>query len=263
MNAFTKGGLEFWDPKRAANVWTNSKNWNSTVNAFKIDMGLLKTDSHKDFLGQVWEVLSRVTWQLPQTIAGYSFSQGHNLFNGVKSVDYYGGATVVESYSEHWGGITLGSYINGQRGIKADPSNWLFQHEYGHYLQSQASGWAYLPRYGLPSAFSKENASFGPEDDHDYNPVEQDANARAIAYFSEREGLDFKWNFNKNPIGFEGTSWSMPDIKTPEFQNLLHSLKETPNVFDYFFPFISAGLNIDYYNTHYVNYQYVYYRRRR
>lgn len=104
--------------------------------AFKIDMGW--------FQGNFGQILSRFTWELPQTLFGHLGSQTENLFEGVKSVSYYGGATAVETYSAKWGGFTLGSFIIGHRGLHADPNNSLFQHEYGHYLQSRASGPLYL-----------------------------------------------------------------------------------------------------------------------
>ena len=60
----------------------------------------------------------------------------------------------MELYQPHWGAFTSGSFINGERGLYADPNNTLFQHEYGHYLQSQSMGWGYLPRVGIPSLMS-------------------------------------------------------------------------------------------------------------
>jgi hypothetical protein len=133
-----------------------------------------------------------------------------NLFYGVQSVTSYGGATVAETYSDNWGAVTFGSYIIGSRGIQANPTNSLFQHEYGHYLQSQATGPFYLQRYGIPSAFSKG--------DHDLHPVEQDANARALKYFNkhvdgfesfDEEGLyTGGWVRRQNPI--IGYDWNQP-----------------------------------------------------
>ncbi len=176
------------------NAWSNSDNWHNTAMAWKIDLGL--------FQGNFWQVISRFTWELPQTLVGYMANGAYATGGGVKNVGYYGGATVVETYAEKWGAMTLGSYIMGQRGIEANPNNWLFQHEYGHYLQSQASGPFYLQRYGIPSALSKGN--------HDNHPVEQDANARALKYFMKHEP-DFesfdnggiytgKWDHFRNPI---------------------------------------------------------------
>lgn len=195
-------------------------------------MGLFKTDPNKNFFGRAWELISRFTWQAPQTALGYMGSGVHNLLGGVKSVDYYGGATVVESYSEGWGGITLGSYINGQRGIRADPSERLFQHEYGHYLQSQSSGWFYLSKYGIPSLLSK--------DPHNLHPAEQDANVRAFHYFSEHEdGFNWvdKWGIQRskwvdwyNPIS--GYDWSKP-YNDPTNQSALENGRLRLEWFDY------------------------------
>ena len=54
---------------------------------------------------------------------------------------------------------------------EADANNPLFQHEYGHVLQSRASGLAYLTRYAIPSI---KSASSG-EGEHYNSPSEQDA----------------------------------------------------------------------------------------
>jgi RHS repeat-associated protein len=185
------------------NAWSNGDNWHSTKMAWKIDMGL--------FQGDFKQIVSRFTWELPQTLLGYTVSGVHNTFDGVKSVTYYGGATAVESYSKDWKGLglgtttgfTLGSYINGVRGLEAKPDNALFQHEYGHYLQSQSSGWFYLSKYAIPSALSSGT--------HGQNPVEQDANIRAYKYFMKNvdgfnvttDGVNYpngQWYSGYNPI---------------------------------------------------------------
>ena len=183
--AFFQGGLDPTSKNARHNAWRNydpTASWSNTNKAWKIDMGLFKTDPNKKFWGRSLELISRFTWQAPQSLVGYSISGGHNLFGGVKSVDYYGGATVVETYGKDWGGMTHSSYILGNRGIKADPKNDLFQHEYGHYLQSQSSGWFYYSKYGIPSALSK-----GDYFDHGNHPAEQDANVRALRYFMKNE----------------------------------------------------------------------------
>ncbi len=155
-------------------------------NAYKITAGLFK--------GDILQIISRFTWELPQTILGYGASMTSNYLGNVRSVSYYGGATVTETYADNWGAITLGSFIIGSRGITADPDNPLFQHEYGHYLQSQASGWFYLSKYGIPSALSKRGV------DHSLHPAEQDANARALRYFNKHISGYNGWNHFSNPI---------------------------------------------------------------
>lgn len=145
------------------------------------------------------QVLSHSTWEAPQTFLGYSYATIKNTFYCVKSVSYYDGATAVETYSEKWGGVTLGNYIVGNRGLYADPSNSVFQHEYGHYLQSQSFGPFYLQRCGIPSLFDTlRSDSDKAKSPHNNHPVEQDANIRAFNYFLEYEDGYGKKTLNKS-----------------------------------------------------------------
>ncbi len=197
VNTFVKSWTQ------GINAWTDGDNWHSTKMGFKIDMGLYK--------GDLSQVLSRFTWELPQTVIGYTFSAVACALDMVKDVSYYDGATCVEHYSSGWGAITIGSYINGQRDIYASPYNSLFQHEYGHYLQSQSSGWFFLQRYGIPSlidAMKNRKNDINKVDEngyipfldpnithHRYHATEQDANRRAFQYFMSNE------------VGFKTTDW--------------------------------------------------------
>jgi hypothetical protein len=258
----TSGKLLFWEltlPASTIDAIGNS-DWSrldpfykGTIsnNAYQITTGLFK--------GTFWQVVSRFTWELPQTIIGYSYSQFINYIGKVDEVYYYDGATILKCYGGFIPftggrglGVTLGSYIIGNNTIAADPSNPLFQHEYGHYLQSQAVGWAYLPGYALPSLWG-DNDEYG----HDYNPIEQDANARAIQYFYERTSGNFTWHFEVNPIGYPGMDWRMSDYNTPQFQSLLKSLKINPFWYDYagwatgfIGPILSGWYHSSYYSKH-------------
>ena len=202
---FVNNYIKSWS--QGINAWTKSENWHSTTMAWKIDTGLFKGDFN--------QVVSRFTKELPQTFLGYQASQFNNLFNRVKSVGYYDGATVVESYSSNWGAFTLGSYINGERGIEASLDNRLFLHEYGHYLQSQAMGWGYLGKVAIPSVISAAKSKIITGDDisnpfdittHKVSKYERDANRRAAHYFAKK-GVDWS-SFYKYPIGY-------PDFSSP------------------------------------------------
>lgn len=203
---FVNTFIKVWS--QGINAWTNGDNWHSTQMAFKIDMGL--------FQGNFKQIISRFTWELPQTFLGYEFAQGLNFFNDVKSVTYYGGATAVERYKhpEGWApwyqklgsAVTLGSFITGDRGLQADPYNSLFQHEYGHYLQSQFWGPRYIGKVGVPSLLNT-----GSDYEHSFYPIEQDANARAFEYFNKNvngfyktkkqyDSKDIGWDFSINPL---------------------------------------------------------------
>jgi RHS repeat-associated protein len=178
--------------------------WEGGVNETKISWGLFK--------GSPKQILSRFTWELPQTIVGYSYAQFSNYAGQVDRVGYWGGATVTGG--NNWGqsGVTIGGFIMGNRTIQADPNNPLFQHEYGHYLQSQSMGWGYLSRVAIPSLMSASMK----DGNHRYQPFEQDANRRAFMYFNEHvdgfyqteaqyrdnraNGIDKGWNFWSNPM---------------------------------------------------------------
>ena len=148
------------------------------------------------FQGNIGQIGSRFTKESPQALLGLGVSLGANALGHVKSVSYYGGATVVEHYAKKWGAFTLGSYINGSNGIEANPTNSLFRHEYGHYLQSQEVGWSYIYDYAIPSAISANKAEKANDDNiHEAFWTEQDANIRARDYFK-----DYEWDYDEHPI---------------------------------------------------------------
>ncbi len=164
---------------------------NSSIlnNQFRIVGGL--------FQGNIGQIASRFTKELPQTLMGLGVSLGANALGRVRSVNYYGGATVVQHYQSGWGGFTLGSYINGDSSIEANPNNRLFQHEYGHYLQSQEFGLSYMNRFALPSLFSAMG-----DGDHRQHFAEQDANSRAFTYFNQHIENYNGWKLNNTINGY-------------------------------------------------------------
>ena len=174
-------------------------------NDLKIWGGLFTSDKNKGFLGGAFDIISRFTWQLPQTIIGFLSAHSLNTFQikgGVDSVDYLHGATVLKSYVDktEWGGITFGSYIIGNNDIEASDDNRWFQHEFGHYLQSQEHGFLWLFDYAIPSGIS---ALVNDNDGHNAFYTEQDANARSFKYLSKYYGQEYakkNWIFKKNPI---------------------------------------------------------------
>ncbi len=216
--------------------------WTHQMNTFKILGGM--------FIGEsFWDVLSKWTWELPQHIAGVIGGYGVNLIGDVK-VDYWGGATTIAHQGgKAWGGFTLGSYIQGDYTLEADPNNTLFQHEYGHYLQSKASGPLYLAKYAIPSLYDAAKDNVGT---HWAHPTEQDANARALKYFEKRyPGFaesrtwenEYGWDHGSNKIiGYEpGRDGG---YHNPENQRALKNakLKAYGNVWDVFASYLSYGL---------------------
>lgn len=223
--------------------------WKGGVNEVKIWGSFLISDPNKNFGGRLWEIVSRFTWQLPQTVFGSVLSNISNYMGQVDKVDYWGGATVLSG--NFWGSkgaITIGSYINGSQELKADPNTRLFQHEYGHYLQSQSMGLGFLARIGVPSLISAAHK----DKKHKFQPFEQDANRRAFLYFNKnvkgfyksREDMyePYGWNFSKNPLDVNHTGeeneWIYIDYHNKsDIERLNSSLSLHTKWYDYFSPF--------------------------
>ena len=193
---------------RFDNAWDQANL--SASNDAKIIGGMFATDENKHgFFQKTWEIVSRFTYQLPQTLGGYVGAQSANTAQRVNWVRHKYGATVVQTKGQ-WGGITLGNYIIGDADIEPNANNPLFQHEYGHYIQRQEMGWAYIPRVGIPSFESARGNG-----NHKLFITEQDANRRAFLYFNDKVA-DFK-NDNdlSSPNYNENLGW---DFRRNRFQ---------------------------------------------
>lgn len=156
------------------------------------------------FTGSFMQILSRLTWELPQTLLGMGASYGANWFATVDKVEHIQGATVTRARGHEFGALTLGSFILGDRNIEANPSNSLFQHEYGHYLQSQNFGLFYLGKVGIRSLISAGLAG----DSHKFDRMEIDANKRSLKHWEKQyPGMYFGiradkvgWDKNNHPL---------------------------------------------------------------
>ena len=170
--------------------------------------GLYQTDPHRDSLGRAAELSSRFDYQRFQTKLGLTFAKCYNAFNlggGVREVSYRDGTAVVET-NGNWTAFTMGNYIIGGNGLENDVSNRTYQHEYGHYLQSQSLGPYYVMLIAIPSIMSK--AIY--REDHHFSPTEQDANRRAFNYFTKNYPGEFNWDFESNPVPGEDFNYIAP-----------------------------------------------------
>ena len=128
--------------------------------------------------------------------------------------------------------VTQGSYIVGDNELEADSANALFQHEYGHYIQSQTYGLLYYGKFGIPSLLSKNTTS----SHHNDHPVEQDANIRALKYYHQN-GLDSVWNPKNRITGYNHTY----GYNNPNNQAALKNLIKL-NWYDFVDPIIISGI---------------------
>jgi hypothetical protein len=116
----------------------------------------------------------------------------------------------------------------GDASISTDPNNPELQHEYGHYLQSQAYGWAYLPFDGIPNLL---HSFTNPNDNANWrkDPTERDGNACSLLYFSKYHP-SVKWDFGNIVAGTNRTL----SISNPVNQAAARNNLRNPGLFDYF-----------------------------
>ena len=194
FNAITDGIFNII--KHGFNV--SAYNWTRTVNSIKIDLGLFK--------GSFKQVVNKWTWGFRNTVVGNLTSQFFNTIGRVDHVSFLEGATVLSgatSQSNYGGAFTIGSYILGPKGMRADWRDHLFVHEYGHYIQSQHLGLFYLSLVGIPSVV---NDKLGWGGSHDYRWYEINANHLGAQYFDKRYG--------KGATDYDSNSPNFFDIET-------------------------------------------------
>ena len=81
--------------------------------AAQITRGLFLTDRKRSAIGRVWQLVSRFTWELPQTLVGWLFTLFRALAGRVNRVDTLGGITFASGKARSFGGgVSLGSFID-------------------------------------------------------------------------------------------------------------------------------------------------------
>jgi len=188
-------------------LWGNIGNGKGFLNSFKIALGNFALDEN-NFWGGVWQGISRHTWEMPQTFGGHIYTQIRNMQGNVDRVDYFGGATfAIKENAGYKDGVSLGSFININDLGKVEGnfrdyllSNPLYMHEYGHYIESQRAGPAYLLTIGIPSIRSAKNSEWIDRYNttHDFFWTETRANRHAAKYFGDNYGV--VWNFQRYPL---------------------------------------------------------------
>lgn len=141
-------------------------------NAWKVITGLAATDSGIPVKQKVKQIISRLTWELPNTAVGLVASLATTLLFRTEVRRFHGSTFVKmmnrqDAQGYHAG--TIGCYIIGS--AHSDP---LLHHEYGHYLQSRRYGPAYLFIVAIPSFLSMLLAA----QSHDNRWFEKDADHR-------------------------------------------------------------------------------------
>jgi len=109
------------------------------ANSFKIEAGLF---------------LHIPGWETEQTLIGNTAAHFRNLTGNVDNIEFKNWTILVndDKPDDKWNfGFTLGPYINSQN-INRSPG--MFEHEYGHTIQSRILGPLYLSKIAIPSGYT-------------------------------------------------------------------------------------------------------------
>ena len=145
---------------------------------------------------KIIQIFSRFTWEIPQTLLALLVFVFLFFSLRISSIIFSHGAVIIKTKGK-FGGFTLSNFIIGDGEIEGNPSQRLFQHEFGHVLQSLKSGPIYLIKYGLPSLISAYRNKGAV---HAKHPVEQDANVQAKTFWDTNYQHTYLWNEKYNPI---------------------------------------------------------------
>ena len=158
--------------------------------------GLLLTDYRLPTYQRAWIWISRFSWELPQTTLGFLLAMILNWTHRIDRVSHLFGSTLLK-LNGIFGGMCLSPFIVADERVEGRANNHLFQHEFGHVLQSRIWGPLFLIRIGLPSLISAMKNNYQK---HMAQWPEQDANKRSNAYFKLRNLKSYSWDHELNPI---------------------------------------------------------------
>lgn len=188
---------------------TSSTGWN----ALKIFAGNFCSDGHISLFKRICQVVSKHSWEFPQTALGNTWLQLQNIFSSTARADHFGGATflTIENHSKKQG-VSFGSFIqvfikDEITGVfeKKVISDMMFIHEYGHTFDSRIFGIFYLILIGLPSLISAATykaVADGPKGliTHYLKWYEISANRHASQYFGKYYGINWSAFENIYPL---------------------------------------------------------------
>ncbi|WP_421947689.1 RHS repeat domain-containing protein [Phaeodactylibacter xiamenensis] len=189
-----------------AQGWTQS---------WEITGGLFQYSNDLSFGQNLWNTFSKLTWELPQTLVGLTVAQGLNIGTAVNDVNYFRGATVLDTDLDG-GAFAAGSYLIGPEGFGPNFEDHLFVHEFGHYLQSKRLGPLYLNFVALPSV-----AGFWAVDEvfnqnlNETRWYEAQASRLAANYFDQEFGSGLDTYFPNSPNHFDRNSFINRGLRSP------------------------------------------------
>ncbi len=159
--------------------------------AFQILLALFRWDKNRSYFRRSLQLISRFSWELPQSYIGFSWAMLTAIFSNLTRTHSLAGVLCIHTYKANQKlllGLSLSPYIfiSGPDKHYNPASSSIFMHEYGHSLDSQRLGIFYLIAVGIPSIVSaarEDWSSTKHTSKHEHKSYELRATRLAKAYF--------------------------------------------------------------------------------
>lgn len=159
--------------------------------AFQILLALFRWDKNRNFFRRILQLISRFSWELPQSYIGFSWAMLTAIISKPTHTYSLAGILCIHTYKANQKlllGLSISPYIfiSGPDKHYNPASSSIFMHEYGHSLDSQRLGIFYLIAVGIPSIVSaarEDWTSTSLASKHEQRSYEQRATRLAEAYF--------------------------------------------------------------------------------
>ena len=178
---------------------TSRYNWKRTENAWKIETSVYK--------GNIFQIIGKKTWGLLNTFVGNTTADYLNLFGGIDEVTELDGMLALSGVTKGNAAFTIGHYSFGPDNYRATWKDHLFVHEYGHYIQSQILGGAYLTVVAVPSLISAAGLSDKAGTDHSHRWFEVSASKLGAKHFDKKYGSGASGYTERNENYFDKQSF--------------------------------------------------------
>lgn len=159
--------------------------------------------------GNLRQIASKFTWELPQQLFGVGYGWMMNLSGNIDNISHNYGATFIKKRKTGGPGVALGSVI--QLPNEAKEYEFLYRHEYGHYIQSQILGPLYVG-LAIISGFSATVEAIFPSWTHLAFPTEKWATNLGNNYFSKQKSSIFQDARFHNITRFSNTLYHRIDL---------------------------------------------------
>ena len=166
------------------------------------------------FKGNALQIINKWTWGFYGGMIGNVTAQTLNAIGMVDQVSDMEGMVAISGITSGGKAFTIGHYSFGPDKYQADWRDYLFVHEYGHYIQSQRMGVFYFPVVAIPSLCSAWFVDNLLDISHCNRWFEVDASTLGSKYFDRHYGRGAEGFKIGDPAFFDYNAYWTPEGTT-------------------------------------------------